>query len=175
MKKTATNFWFKSVLTPLKNGHLIKFEEDLHDLVRNTEFKAINTIFQNQRNKDINMINKNPLLFIPVDDLYRVGKDPYRKLMQESITKSYKKSNVTLFNNNNKEVKTFAPELKLHNRIEQINHRGAFVTLKDHKINFQNDPKCRIINPAKSEIGIICKYYLELITNKIREKTHVNQ
>ena len=49
------------------------------------------------------------------------------------------------------------------------------MTLKDHKVNFQNDPKCRLINPAKSEIGIISKHYLELINSKIREKIQVNQ
>ena len=43
------------------------FEEDLYNLVRNIEFKRANTIFQNQLNKDINMNNQNPLLFIPAD------------------------------------------------------------------------------------------------------------
>ena len=134
-------------------------------------------IFQNQRNKDINMINKNPLLFIPdkSNNLYKIGKDSYSKLMQDNITKSYKKSNVTLFNNNNKVAKTFAADLKFDYRTEQIDHREAFVNLKDHKVNFEDDPNCRIINPAKSEIGIISKHYLELIANKIREKAQANQ
>ena len=63
----------------------------------------------------------------------------------------------------------------MKNPIEQFNQSGAFGALNDRKVNFQNDPKCRIINPAKSEIGIISKHYLELIGNKIREKTHMNQ
>ena len=70
--------------------------------MRNIEFKTINTIFENQSNKDVNMINKNPLLFIPAgrsNNLYKVSKESYSKLMQDSITKLYKKSNVTLFNN----------------------------------------------------------------------------
>ena len=70
----------------------------------------------------------------------------------------------------NKEAKVIAAELKLDDRIEQFNQREAFVALKDHKVNFQNDPKCGLINPAKSEIGIISKHYLELISSKIREK-----
>ena len=68
-----------------------------------------------------------------------------------------------------------AAELKLDDRIEQFNQREVLVTLKDHKVNFQNDPECRLINPAKSEIGIISKDYVELINNKIREKTKMNQ
>ena len=146
--------------------------------MRNIEFKRANTVFQNQLNKDINMINKDPLLFIPADksnNLYKVSKDTYSKLLQDNITKSYKKSNVSVINNINKEAKVIAAELKLDDRIEQFNQREAFVTLKDHKVNFQNDPKCRLINPAKSEIGIISKHYLELINSKIREKTQMNQ
>ena len=53
---TATNFGFKSGKTPPKNEHLNAFKNDLYDLVRNIEFKRINTAFQNQLNKDINLI-----------------------------------------------------------------------------------------------------------------------
>ena len=86
-----------------------------------------------------------------------------------------KKYNIALIDNINKEAKTIASELKLDDRIEQFNQRKAFVTLKYHKLNFKRDPKCRPINPAKSEIGIISKHYLELTNNKIREKIQVNQ
>ena len=109
------------------------------------------------------MINKDPLLFITADKsniLYKVTKDTYSKLLQDNITKSYKNSNVSVINNVNKEAKVMAAELKLGDRIEQFNQREAFVTLKDDKVNFQNDPKYRLINPANSEIGIISKHYL---------------
>ena len=36
------------------------------------------------------------------------------------------------------------------------------------KDNFQNNPKCRLINPAKSEIGIISKHYIEEINKCVR-------
>ena len=85
---TVNNFGFKSVLTPPKNEPLNTFEEELYDVVRNIEFKRANTVFQNQLNKDINMINKDPLLFIPADksnNLYKVSKDTYGKLLQDKI------------------------------------------------------------------------------------------
>ena len=145
----ANNFGFKSVLKPPKNEHL-------NDLVGNIEFKRANRVFQNQLNKDIKMINKDPLLFIPADksnNLYKVSKDTYSKLLQDNITKLYKKSNVTLINNINKQAKAITSELNLDNRIEQLNQLEAFVTLKNHKENFQNDLKCRLINPDKSKIS----------------------
>ena len=40
--------------------------------------------------------------------------------------------------------------------------------LKDHKDNFQNNPKVRLINPAKTNIGQISKIYLQ----EINSETH---
>ena len=51
----------------------------------------------------------------------------------------------------------------------------AFITLKDHKEGFSNDPKHRQINPAKSELGKVSKTLLENINKKVKEATFVNQ
>ena len=47
--------------------------------------------------------------------------------------------------------------------------------MKDHKDNFDSHPKCRLINPAKSELGKVSKIILDEINNKLRSKLHVNQ
>ena len=51
----------------------------------------------------------------------------------------------------------------------------AFITLKDHKDNFENNPTCRLINPAKSNMGLINKQILECINNRVRSLTNANQ
>ena len=51
----------------------------------------------------------------------------------------------------------------------------AFITLKDHKANFESNPKCRLINPSKSELGKVSKVILDDINNRLREKLKVNQ
>ena len=51
----------------------------------------------------------------------------------------------------------------------------AFITLKDHKDSFDNKPTCRLINPAKSEIGRISKQILENINTTVRQATGLNQ
>ena len=53
--------------------------------------------------------------------------------------------------------------------------RPAFITLKDHKENFKSNQKCRLINPSKSEIGIISKKYLESIISKLNTKLQYNR
>lgn len=42
----------------------------------------------------------------------------------------------------------------------------AFITLKDHKDSFKSNPKIRLVNPTKSELGI---------NAAIRTKTKPNQ
>jgi hypothetical protein len=44
--------------------------------------------------------------------------------------------------------------------------RNAFITLKDHKENLDSNPKCCLINPLKSELGMVSKIILD--NNKIR-------
>ena len=51
---------------------------------------------------------------------------------------------------------------------------GAFIMLKDHKPNFNTDPKCRLINPSKSELGQI-KFLIENVNTIVRDKSLVNQ
>ena len=49
------------------------------------------------------------------------------------------------------------------------------MTLKDHKENFQNHPKCRLIKPPKFEIGKISKQHLDSINTQIRKKSGFKQ
>ena len=49
------------------------------------------------------------------------------------------------------------------------------MTLKDHKDNFENNPKTRLINPAKNEIGRISKVILDKINKLLKQKLGVNQ
>ena len=61
---------------------------------------------------------------------------------------------------------------RLQNCLEKVD---AFISLKDHKDNFLSDPKCRFINPAKSEIGKISELFIENINTKIRSLSAVHQ
>ena len=47
--------------------------------------------------------------------------------------------------------------------------------MKDHQNNFQNNQQCRLINQAKSQIGIVSKHYIEETNKNIRRAINVNQ
>ena len=59
--------------------------------------------------------------------------------------------------------------------MECYSDQHAFITLKDHKNNFKNNPKCRLINPSKSEVGRISKAYLSNIISTLAGKIGSNQ
>ena len=52
---------------------------------------------------------------------------------------------------------------------------NAFLTIKDHKDEFPNSIKCRVINPASNNLGKVSKRILDKISTKCREGTGVNQ
>ena len=51
----------------------------------------------------------------------------------------------------------------------------CFIILKDHKVNFINNPTVRLLNPARSEVGRISKIILSQINNELKNKLLVNQ
>ena len=52
---------------------------------------------------------------------------------------------------------------------------NCFVTLKDHKPNFQNNPTARPFNPSKNELGRISKTISDKINVNLCNSLHLNQ
>ena len=77
--------------------------------------------------------------------------------------------------NINKDGVPFAKHANLLDKMEINAMNESFITLKDHKENFINNPKTRLINPAKNEIGRISKAILEKINSEISSKLNINQ
>ena len=70
--------------------------------------------------------------------------------------------------------KKIAKDLRLDDRVEVSASRDAFITLKDHKPDFTNNPTCRLISPTKSETTIISKHILDNINKEIIKATKAN-
>ena len=64
---------------------------------------------------------------------------------------------------------------KLENKMEQCTDQSAYVTVKDHKENFQTKLPCRLLNPAKRKIGIVSKVELEKLNRAITNQIKCNQ
>ena len=81
----------------------------------------------------------------------------------------------SIYSKINKEAKIISDNYGVSERVDCLAKSNAFISLKDHEPNFNSNPKCRLINPAKSEIGKISKYFLEQLNSKVRDLSSVNQ
>ena len=99
----------------------------------------------------------------------------YNQLPHDNITKTYKKAEYNQLNKIDVKAKRITEKLRIDDRVETTATKEAFITLKDHKDNFENKPTCRLINPSKQEIGKISKQILDSINKKLLNVTRVNQ
>ena len=155
------------------------FENEMFNLVEQIKFRKLNDNFQNKLTNDLKIIRKTKNIIVPADkttNYYKVPKQEYNNLLLKSIRKTYKKSDKNIVNNINKEAKDIVTNLKLEKKI--INHlpnKQCYITLKDHKEGFNNNPKTRLINPCYSDIGQISKIIIDKVNNSIRKTNQFNQ
>ena len=69
--------------------------------------------------------------------------------MQNAITKTYKKTTDGVSGKINEEGKKIAEKANISNRMNINGKNECFITLKDHKPNFEKKLPTRLINPAK--------------------------
>ena len=126
--------------------------------------------FQKDLNDDIRSIRNDNRLFVKADkstNFYKLEAADYNKLLNDNITKTYKKADLNELKKVDSEAKKITRKLNLDDRVEATAQKEAFITLKDHKDNFANKPTCRLINPSKQEIGKTSKHILEKNQSKI--------
>ncbi len=129
------------------------FENDVINLIENIKFRNAKNQFQVSLANDLKKINSSPNIFVFAEKtkkIYETPLDTYNKLMHDNITKTYKHGSESTISQIDDELKHISNNLGIGDRIEQMKKREAFISLKNHKENFENNPKCRLINPAKS-------------------------
>ena len=131
-------------------------------LIENVEFRKSRDRFQSILKRDITYmyIRDFQVDFVPADEtrnLYRLKKVQYEKLLRENITRHYRSPDQDAYDNINAEVQVIASKLCIADRIDMMAKREASITLKDHNDSFENSLSCRLINPMKSEMGLVSK------------------
>ena len=106
--------------------------------------------------EDIKNIKSSKKMFISADktqNFYEIKKEDHEKILYENVTESYKKANPLLPKKINIEGKKIAKEFNLDDKLNIMVKQQCFVTIKDYKPNFCTNPKYRLLNPTKSELG----------------------
>ena len=88
------------------------------------------------------------------------------------MSQTYKHATDSADNEINSEAKVIAERLEIDDRVNVLAKSEAFITLKDHKENFEKKFPCRLINPAKPQLGVVSKEILESVSEPLR--SHVN-
>ena len=178
---TATDketFGFKTKNCPPTIEEMKPFEEGMTKMIQNIAYKDVKCQFQQVLKNDIASVKNEDRLFVKADkstNFYKLDADEYNRLLNDNVTKTYKKADMKQISNIDDEARTISKVLGIDDRVESVAMKEAFITLKDHKENFANRPTCRLINPSKTEIGQISKQILEEINRKLVNATKVNQ
>lgn len=108
-------------------------------------------------------------------NIYRLTKEEYEKILNDSITATYKKANNNIKKKINADGKQELRNIKVLKRMQKNRENNSFISPKDHKENFQSNPTVMLINPAKSKLGKISKFILYRINKNIRKNLQLNQ
>ena len=109
--------------------------------------------------------------------MYRLTREEYNKMRRNAITSAYKKANRNIKKRINEKGMEIVKKLfdSIIDRMDVNAESSCFITVKDHKENFLNPPKVRLINPSKNELGRISKTILDNINMNLFETTKINQ
>ena len=108
-------------------------------------------------------------------NMYRLSRDQYNMLLNNSITSTYKKSNNNIKKKINISGRNILKDKEVLQRMDINGEGNCFITLKDHKENFQNNPSVRLINPTKNELGRLSRFIIQAINKELRYKFNLNQ
>ena len=99
-------------------------------MIKNVEFRKIDSEFLNKIKNDIEEIKSDKRLFVSADksrNMYKIAKEDYNKLLKENITKTYKKSHQNKLNNINKATKKLVTKLEIADQIEKMQENNAYI------------------------------------------------
>lgn len=168
----------KSDKCPAPKKELKDFEKDLFDLVKKVKFRKTTDEFQRKMKKDIKEIKSSTTTLTQADkttNMYKLSKDKYNQLITNSITTTYKKTNEAKTVKINEEGKKIAGRTGILNRLYVNGTDECFITLKDHKPNFQNKLQTRLINPAKNELGRLSKTIVTRWNKQLKNISNLEQ
>ena len=141
----------------------------------NIQYRSVKNDFQSELKRYCSKITSSPHIILKGDksnNLYEMPVADYKTVITNSITADYKKCSEDEVRETNFEALSIAKKLELEDRT--FSKSEAHVLVKDHKDQFPHRIQYRLINPAKSKIGIISKQILTELVSSLSEITGLN-
>ena len=165
---------FKSTKTPPQNELLKPFERDIYNLIGNIEFRRVDDPTLQQMGEEVRRIHDSTKVIVNADKTgneYEMELSDYKKLLHNNITQDYRLDTDNKLADINKDTQKYASALEIEDRMECNSESIAFITIKDHKQEFPNSIKCRVINPASNNSGRVSKRILDKVNHTCRDAT----
>jgi hypothetical protein len=176
--RTRNTFGLPSSKPAPNLPELQEFKAGLLDIAKNVEFNKKTNPLQQKMKSDIKTIKDSDKVYFEADkttNYYKVTADKYKELLNNNVTQDYKKAPDNTLDKMNKKDKKLATKLDIEDRMYQTVQRESHITGKDHKENFRNNPKCRLINPTKPEIGKVSRSILQAKIAEVKSKSMLSQ
>ena len=171
-------YGFPSIRHPTALKELKLLEQRLMAMVRDIEFRNFTNELQEKLKEDVRLIREAEELIIEADKTsnhYKLNVNEYERLLKKDIHKDYKKAQNQDLRRTKEHQKEIVEGYDLSDRVMDTQARPARATLKDHKGNFLEDPRIRLLNPTKPELQIISRQILSNIIKTVRSKTKYQQ
>ena len=159
-KEGREKYGFRTTNPPPHIKEMDKFEAEMIGMVKEIKFRKMRNNIQQKMYEDMRRFKESENIFVKSDksgNLYEIEKGKYKQMMFKEVVKNYKKAPPDLEKELNSEAKMLAYRLGIVDRVEKYNTKNCFITIKDHKSDFKTNPECRLINPAKTQIGRVSK------------------
>ena len=167
--KPRNNFGLKSHYKSAKNEVIAPFENEWWEIVKNIKFKNNNDIkckFQKNLKKDLKTMTNGQHIIVNGDkstNLYKVDKPEYLRILSREIHKHYKKCDESIVESIENDLENFSTNFGVSDRVSKIVKSEAFCSIKDHKEGWERTLPARLINPCKTDLGVISKSILDRI------------
>ena len=174
------NYGFKSGNMAPEIPELIPFEQAIFDMINSLTFRYYHNKFLENLKSDLENIKQKEAgkVIVAADktrNLYKCDAEWYRKTLRTEISKDYKGAQESDVSRVNEEAAEIAEKLKLEKRMLAFPKKEPYVTTKDHKTDFIQNPKFRVINPAKSDVGKVSRFILQDWMIRLRKQLNLNQ
>ena len=177
-RREGRNMGLKLRNPPPHIKEMDKFDVEMIGMVKEIKFRKMRNNIQQKMYEDMRRFKESEKIFVKSDksgNLYKIEKEKYKQMIFKEVFKNYKKAPPDLEKELNNEAKMLAHKLGIVDRVEKYNTKNWFITIKDHKNNFKSNPECRLINPAKTQIGRISKIIVQEICESLRLALNINQ
>ena len=123
-------------------------------MIKSLKFRKTKNHFQKRLKDDINTIHNTDTTLTFADttsNLYKLKKRAIPENAERLDNNNHKKASDNIHNKINTDGKKLMKDKDALNRILTNGKNECFITLKDHKPNFKNNLKAKLINPAKTK------------------------